>query len=171
MNQPIHHSVDREGDVAEQFSAGRRAARVSMSMLLGLPVGIALVSVWANLVDTSPTVAEVDRIRGWSSVVRELPATVTFFGILAIGWAMAVRAVRRGAVRAGLRAMWWHAGALFLAMLIVLGGSAENVMTTRPATVKWLLLPLEVGITLGAVVLARRAAGQPSGRRHSIGSA
>lgn len=63
--------------------------------------------------------------------------------------------------------MWWHGAALFVASLIVLGGSAENVMTTRPATVKWILLPIEVGIALGSVAWARRSAGYPLGRRRS----
>lgn len=117
--------------------------------------------------DTSLTVADADRVRGWSSVVRELPATVIFFGLLGTGLVFAVRAVHRGAVRAGLRAMWWHGAALFVASLIVLGGSAENVMTTRPATVKWILLPIEVGIALGSVAWARRSAGYPLGRRRS----
>lgn len=165
MNQPIHQPMSRA--LEEETSAGRRAARLSLLMLLGLPVGIALVSVWATYVDTSPTVADADRVRGWSSVVRELPATVIFFGLLGTGLVFAVRAVHRGAVRAGLRAMWWHGAALFVASLIVLGGSAENVMTTRPATVKWILLPIEVGIALGSVAWARRSAGYPLGRRRS----
>lgn len=46
MNQPIHQPMSRA--LEEETSAGRRAARLSLLMLLGLPVGIALVSVWAT---------------------------------------------------------------------------------------------------------------------------
>lgn len=165
MNQPLDRSMQRSAVGGEETSAGRRAARYSLALLSGLPIGIAALSIWATYVDTSPTVNDADRVRGWESVLRELPATVVFLAFFAAGLAMAVRAVHRGAVRAGLRAMWWHGAALFVALLIILGGSAENVMTTRPATVKWVLFPIEVGIALGAVALARRAAGHPLGRR------
>lgn len=168
MNQPIFQPMNRAAVGTEETSSGRRAARMSMILLLGLPVGIAVSEIWATYVDTSPTVADADRVRGWESVVRGLPATVLFLSFFAIGLALAVRAVHRGAVRAGLRAMWWHGAALFVALLIILGGSAENVMTTRPATVKWVLFPVEVGLALGAVALARRAAGHPLGRRRSV---
>lgn len=161
MSRTISQTVSS----GEDAPAGRRAARYSLLLLLGLPVGIAVLSIWATYVDTSPTVTDADRVRGWESVLRELPATILFVAFFAAGLAFAVRAVHHGAVRAGLRAMWWHGGALFIGLLIVLGGSAENVMTTRSATVKWVLFPVEIAVALGAVALARRAAGYPLGRR------
>lgn len=161
MNRTIDQTVNR-GVVTP---AGRRAARSSLLLLLGLPVGIAVLSIWATYVDTSPTESDADRVRGWESVLRELPATLLFLAFFAVGLAFAVRAVHAGAVRAGLRAMWWHGGALFIGLLIILGGSAENVMTTRSATVKWFLFPIEIAVALGAVALARRSAGFPLGRR------
>ncbi|MFM8483020.1 MAG: hypothetical protein ACKOBT_06705 [Actinomycetota bacterium] len=148
----MSRTINQTTVLGEVAPAGRRAARYSLLLLLGLPVGIAVLSIWATYVDTSPTVNDEDRVRGWESVLRELPATILFVAFFAAGLAFAVRAVHHGAVRAGLRAMWWHGGALFIGLLIILGGSAENVMTTRPATVKWVLFPLE--IALGAVALA-----------------
>lgn len=161
----MSRTIDQTAVIGEDAVAGRRSARYSLALLLGLPIGIAVLSIWATYVNTSPTESDADRVRGWESVLRELPATILFLAFLVSGLSLAVRAVHRGAVRAGLRAMWWHGAALFVALLIILGGSAENVMTTRPATVKWVLFPLEIAIALGAVALARRAAGYPLGRR------
>lgn len=158
-------TIDQTAISREDAPAGRRAARTSLLLLLGLPVGIAVLSIWATYVDTSPTVSDADRVRGWESVLRELPATLLFAAFFVAGLSLAVRAVHLGALRAGLRAMWWHGAALFIGLLIILGGSADNVMTTRSATVKWALFPVEIAIALGAVALARRAAGHPLGHR------
>lgn len=54
--------------------------------------------------------------------------------------------------------MWLHGAALFFVLLVVLNGSAENIMTTRPSTVKWMLLPLQAGVAVAAVRLSLRAA-------------
>jgi hypothetical protein len=43
-----------------------------------------------------------------------------------------------------------------------MNGSAENIMTTRPSTVKWLLFPLQVVLTALAVFGARRRLSVPS---------
>jgi|GEM_PF-2232816 len=167
----MNRTIDQTVSGGEDAPAGRRAVRYSLLLLLGLPVGIAVLSIWATFVNTSPTESDADRVRGWESVLRELPATVVFLGFFVAGLSLAVRAVRRGAVRAGLRAMWWHGGALFIGLLIILGGSAENVMTTRSATVKWVLFPVEIAVALGAVALARRSAGHPLGRRRPVRAA
>ena len=128
-----------------------------MWMLLGVPVGIVFLTVWAVFMKTSPTTSSEDRIRGWGTVARELPATAFLFAVVAGGFLLAVRAGRLGAVSAAERAVWFHGAALFFVLLVVLGGSAENIMTTRPATVKWVLFPVEVGIVFVSVSAARRA--------------
>lgn len=76
--------------------------------------------------------------------------------VVFVGFVVAVRAGQFGAVRPAMRAIWVHAVTLFVILLIVFGGSTENIMTTRPATVKWLLFPLEVLISVGAAALSRR---------------
>lgn len=130
-----------------------------MWMFLGVPAGIAWLAMWAVWVDTSPTVAEADRIRGWGTVVCELPGTLPLVGVPLAGMALAVLAGRAGSLERARQAIWFHGGALFLALLIVMNGSTENIMTTRPSTVKWLLLPLQVAITGAAVWGSRRLAG------------
>ena len=126
-------------------------------MLITLPVGLVLLSVWQEVVDTSPTLNDEDRIRGWVTVWRELPATLFLIAGPVLGSVLAVMAGRRGAADAARRAIWMHGAALFFVLLVVLNGSAETIMTTRTSTVKWLLLPAQLGITGAVVVLARRS--------------
>ena len=139
-------------------SPGERAARTSMLLLAGVPGGVVFLAVWEGIVKTSATLGEEERVRGWASVARELPATLLLLSVVAAGLVFAVRAGRLGAVDAGLRAIRWHAGALFLVLLVLMSGAAEDVMTTRSATVKWLLVPVEIGLTAVVGLVARRAA-------------
>ena len=57
--------------------------------------------------------------------------------------------------------MWLHGAALFFVLLVVLNGSAENIMTTRPSTVKWMLLPLQAAVTVLAVSTSLRTMHSP----------
>ena len=139
-------------------SSGRRLIRWSLLTLVGVPIGIVISAVWSTIVKTSPTVADDERIRGWGSVVRDLPATALLFAVVATGLTLAVRAGRAGSQVDALRAILWHGAALFFILLVVVNGATENIMTTRPATVKWLLLPAQVAITAGVVVFCRRRA-------------
>lgn len=128
-----------------------------MIMLAGIPVGLVFVTVWAVRVDTSPTLSDDERIRGWGTVIRELPATMFLVAVPLVGLALAVMAGRRGSLDTARRAVVFHGIALFFVLLVVMNGSTENIMTTRPSTVKWLLLPFQVGLTLTAVFTARRS--------------
>ena len=141
---------------AMETTRGRRLVRYSLLTLIGVPIGIVVAAVWSTIVKTSPTVADDDRIRGWESVWRELPATLFLCSVPVVGLVLAVRAGRRGDIEGALRAIWWQGAALFIALLIVVPGSTENIMTTRPATVKWLLLPAQTAITAVAVLVSRR---------------
>lgn len=144
-----------------EVSRGERDARLSLWMLLGLPAALAFSIFWSVRVKTSPMVADDERIRGWETVLRELPATLLFVVVIATGLSFAVRAGRRGALPRAHRAIWLHGLGLFFFLLITVGGSVENIMTTRPSTVKWVLFPLEIGLTALVVFVARRAASRP----------
>ena len=133
----------------------RNNVRLSLFMLVGVPVGIVFSVVWATLVKTSPTVADEERIRGWGTVIRELPATLFFAAVHVAGFGLAIRAGREGEVDGAKHAIVWHGIALFIVLLIVVNGSIENIMTTRPATVKWLLFPGQIAITAAAVAFSR----------------
>ena len=142
------------------ISRADRLAKWSLVALAGVPVGILFLTFWAVWVDTSPTLDAEERIRGWETVWRELPATVFLLAVCATGFALAVSAGRHGAVAAAHRAIWFHGAALFFVLLVVMNGSAENIMTTRPATVKWIMFPAQVliaGLAVwGSRVLAAR---------------
>ena len=135
---------------------GDRLARLSLWMLAGVPLGIVFLVVWATYVKTSPTLSDTERIRGWGTVVRELPATLFLFMVPFAGLVLAVRAGQLGSKTSALRAIWLHSVALFFISLIIFGGSAENIMTTRPATVKWVLFPAEIAIAVGSAVFCRK---------------
>ena len=134
-----------------------RMSAIATWLLVGVPVGLAWFIIWPGIVKTSPTTADADRIRGWESVVRELPATVPFIGIVVFGMFLGAKAARTGAVRRGMLAVRLHAVAMVGILLIVLGGSADNIMTTRSASVKWFLFPIDVGLPLLCYLAAKRS--------------
>jgi cytochrome bd-type quinol oxidase subunit 2 len=136
---------------------GRQFTRLSWAMLVTIPMGLVLLAMWQVVVDTSPTLNDEDRIRGWVSVWRELPATAFLIAGPVVGSVLAVMAGRRGDTASALRAIWMHGAALFFVLLVILNGSAETIMTTRASTVKWLLLPAQLGITGAVIAGARRA--------------
>lgn len=142
---------------ARHREPGERAAIASLWMLAGVPLGIVSLTVWAVFVDTSPTLSDEERVRGWGTVVRELPATLFIVAVPLAGLLVAVRAGRAGAVGRALQAVWLHGAAMVFVLLVVLGGSAENIMETRPSTVKWLLFPIEIGLPALGVWWSRRA--------------
>ena len=146
-----------EATSIDSSHAGSGTVRLSVWMLVGVPAGIVFLTLWATFVKTSPTLGDEDRIRGWGTVVRELPATLFLIAIPLIGFALAVSGGRRGSENSSLRAIWLHGAALLFVLLVVLGGSTENIMTTRPSTIKWLLLPLEVGPAALGIFVSRRA--------------
>ena len=88
-------------------------------------------------------------------------------GAVSMWLLLAVLAGRSGAVARARLAIWLHGSALLFVLLVVMNGSTENIMTTRPATVKWLLLPVQVALAGGAVWGARRAV-EPPGRSGSV---
>lgn len=148
------HVVDRE----VRTSQGDRLLRASRLSLIGVPVAIVVLVVWENVVSTSAMLDDAERIRGWESVLRELPASLLLLLPAAVGLVLAVRAARHGAVAGAMRTITWHGIALAVVLVILGSGAVEDVMRTRPSTVKWLLFPVELAIAAGAVYAARRAA-------------
>ena len=151
--------ASRPGFPAAHRTTAQKYALASLWMLALVPVGIVFAAAWAIYVDTSPTLSEDERVRGWGTVVRELPSSLFLLAVVVTGFVLAVRAGRMGERRRAATAIGLHGAALFFILLVVMNGSAENIMTTRPATVKWLLLPAQVAITGAAVWMARRSAG------------
>ena len=144
-------------------SPRNRLGAIATWLLIGVPLGLAWFIIWPGIVKTSPTTADEERVRGWASVVRELPATVPFILVPLVGMLLGALAARSGSVSRGVRALRLHAVAMVGVLLIVLGGSADNVMTTRSATVKWLLFPFEIGLPLALYLVARSSVAKTKG--------
>ena len=108
----------------------------------------------ASRSDGLPTMSAMETTRGRRLVRYSL---LTLIGV-PVGFVLAVRAGRAGSDVEARRAILWHGAALFFILLVVINGATENIMTTRPATVKWLLLPAQVAIAAGVVMLCRRRA-------------
>lgn len=157
---PLRYVVVVVSTHAISDGEGERIIRASLYLLAGVPVGLLLLVMWSTFVKTSPTVDADERIRGWESVWRELPATLFLLLVCFIGLVLAVVGARRGAVPQASRLIWMYGAALFFVLLVVMNGSAETIMTTRASTVKWVLLPVQVGITALVVCIARRQAAQ-----------
>ena len=151
--------ASRPGFPLAHRTTAQKYALASLWTLALVPVGIVFAAAWAIYVDTSPTLSDEERVRGWGTVVRELPSSLFLLAVVVTGFALAVRAGRLGERRRAATAIGLHGAALFFILLVVMNGSAENIMTTRPATVKWLLLPVQVAVTGVAVWTARRSAG------------
>ena len=151
--------ASRPGFPAAHRTTAQKYALASLWTLALVPVGIVFATAWAIYVDTSPTLSDEERIRGWGTVVRELPSSLFLLVVVVTGFVLAVRAGKMGEKRRSATAIGLHGAALFFILLVVMNGSAENIMTTRPATVKWLLLPVQVLVTGVAVWTARRSAG------------
>lgn len=66
-----------------------------MWMLAGVPVGLVFLVMWATMVDTSPALGDEERVRGWGTVVREMPATAFLLAVPVTGLLLAVRGGRR----------------------------------------------------------------------------
>jgi len=153
--EPVRYGALMVSSSLPAVSKADRLAKWSLVALAGVPVGILFLTFWAVWVDTSPTLDAEERIRGWETVWREAPATAFLLAVCVTGFMLAVYAGRHGAVEAAYRAIWFHGAALFFVLLVVLNGSAENIMTTRPSTVKWMMFPVEVLVAGLAVWGAR----------------
>lgn len=115
-----------------------------------------LSGVWSLLVGTSSMGGdESELIGGWSGVIRNLPGYLLFVAVASLGVWFAARSLRHGA-RGGRSALIATSLALLFALSSATRDSAEVVMTTRAATVSWMLFAVDVLIVGGVYVLARR---------------
>ena len=155
--------IARSNEWTEGMS-GSRAVRWSWGMLALVPVSLVAFIFWQIRADTSPTLTDTERIRGWESVLRELPATVPAMLVILLGFSFAVIGGRSGDPAGAIRAVGAHGVALFFMLLVIMNGSAENIMTTRATNAKWYLLPAELLITVSAVFVSRRLVVNPRRR-------
>ena len=145
------------GNTPPSRRPGDRPGNFALLLLLGFLAALVSLVVWQFVVQTSAELNQPERVRGWSVVLLELPATLLLFAPVIAGLTLAVRSTRLGS-RRGVAAIWLHSLALFLVVLVVVQGSAEGIMTTSAANAAWLLFPPAACAAIAALVLCLRAA-------------
>ena len=162
----------REGGAAgvprsagQAASCGDRDARASLlTVFVGVPLALVAASIWALAVNiASMGGPESDLVQGWAGVLRSIPAAILLLAVPITGFAFAVRALRQAAPNGNL-AVWVCTIGLLLVLVVIVGGTMDAMMTTRDATVKWMLFPVEVVVVAVAQLIARHFARHPRSR-------
>jgi hypothetical protein len=129
----------------------------------GTFVALILNGIWSLVVGTaSPGADEKDLIRGWEGVLRNLPAYLLLVAVAALGVWFATQAGVRGSRRAK-SVLIADSLVLLFALSSVTRDAAEVVMTTRAATVTWMLFGVDA-VVVGIVFLAARSRIQQASR-------
>ena len=137
-----HTPRDRNTTLAWWFAGGTLVAIVASGL-------------WTLVVGTSsPGADEKDLVRGWSGVLRNLPgyALVVIVGGLSVFFATRARRHRPEGSPAILLA---SCIALFIGLISITRDAAEVVMTTRAATVVWMLGGVDLIVAAAVFAVAR----------------
>jgi hypothetical protein len=126
---------------------GDREGRRSILLVVpGLIVAMIVGAIWQLSVGVASMGGDESELtRGWEGVVRSLPTYLLFIGVAGAAFVFAMRARRHGAGNARAATVVSTVGLLF-ALNSVTRDSAEVVMTTRAATVSWILFGVDVVI-------------------------
>ncbi len=146
--------------------AGRsdRDVRLAMLFFAGTFVALVLNGIWSLFVGTASFGGdEEDLVQGWDGVIRNLPAYLLLVGVASLSVWFAVRAGIHGAPRAKA-ALITTSLVLLFALSSVTRDSAEVVMTTRAATVAWLMFAVDVFLVGLVFLLAQLRIKRASGR-------
>jgi hypothetical protein len=119
-------------------------------------VAFVLNGVWTVFVGTASFGGDEDElIQGWDGVLRNLPAYALFVGVASLSVWFAAQAGIHNSSRAKL-ALIATSLVLLFALSSVTRDCAEVVMTTRAATVAWLMFGIDAVLVGLVYVLARR---------------
>lgn len=118
-------------------------------------VSVVVSGIWTLIVGTSSMGGdEEDMVRGWTGVARNLPGYALIVVVGGIAVLFGMRARHKGVVGGG-RALVAACIALFLGLASITRDAAEVVMTTRAATVSWVLAGVDLVVVGVVYVLAR----------------
>lgn len=132
-----------------------RARRLAWVFFAGTFVALILNGIWSLFVGTASMGGdESDLVQGWEGVLRNSPAYLLLIAVASSSVFFAVRATTLRA-QASNAVFVASALALLLALGSVTRDAAEVVMTTRAATMAWLLFGCDV-VVVALVVLAGR---------------
>lgn len=143
--------------LADRFNPDSRAdrdLRFAWMFLGGTFVALVLNGTWSLYMGTSSFGGDEDElVRGWEGVLRNLPAYLLLVGVAATGVWFATQAGIHGA-SSSRRALVATSLVLLFALNSVTRDAAEVVMTTRAATVAWLLFALDAALVGSVFLLA-----------------
>lgn len=145
-------------------SRSDRDVRLAMLFFAGTFVALVLNGIWSLFVGTASFGGdEEDLVQGWDGVIRNLPAYLLLVGVASLSVWFAVRAGIHGAPRAKA-ALITTSLVLLFALSSVTRDSAEVVMTTRAATVAWLMFAIDAVLVGLIFLLAQLRISRASGR-------
>jgi hypothetical protein len=141
-----------------------REIRRAWQFFVGTFVALVLNGIWSMIVGTaSPGADESDLVQGWEGVLRNLPAYLLLVAIASLSVWFATQGGVHGSRRAKF-VLIASSLVLLLALSSVTRDCAEVVMTTRTATVAWVMFGVDA-IVVGLVfIAARRRIRRVSGR-------
>lgn len=133
-----------------------RMIRFAWTCFGGTFVALILNGIWSLVVGTaSPGADEKDLIQGWDGVLRNFPAYLLLVAVAALGVWFATRAGVKGSHRVN-NVLIADSLVLLFALSSVTRDAAEVVMTTRAATVTWMLFGVDA-VLVSIVFLAARS--------------
>ena len=141
-----------------------REARLAWIFFGSTFVALILNGVWTIVVGTaSPGADESDLVQGWAGVLRNLPAYLLLVAVASTSVWFAAKAGVHGSERSR-SALIASSLALLLALSAVTRDSAEVVMTTRAATMAWVMFGFDVLLVGLIFLVARKRIRSASGR-------
>lgn len=149
---------------SSSFGNPEREVRLAWIFFGGTFVALILNGVWSIVVGTaSPGADESELVQGWEGVLRNLPAYL----LLVIVAFLSVWFATQGGVHGSQRArpaLIASLIVLLLALSAVTRDAAEVVMTTRAATMAWVMFGFDVLLVGLIFLVARKRIRSASGR-------
>lgn len=140
------------------------AVRLSWIFFGSTFVALILNGVWSLIVGTaSPAGDEEDLVQGWEGVLRNIPAYLLLISVAALSVWFATQGGKRGSQRAR-SALVASSLVLLFAMSSVTRDATEVVMTTRAATITWLMFSCDAVLVALVFFVARQRINRASGR-------
>lgn len=136
---------------------GERGGRIAILLVVpGLVVALIASTVWQLSTGVASMGGdEADLTRGWEGFWLSAPAYSLTIGITAASFVLALRARRAGAKNSRSALIAGTLGLLF-ALGSATRDSAEIVMTTRAATVSWMLFGIDLILVAAALLIGLR---------------
>lgn len=149
--------------ISNGLSRPDREIRRAWQFFAGTFVALILNGIWSMIVGTaSPGADESDLIQGWEGVLRNFPAYLLLVVVASLSVWFATQGGEHGSRRAK-SALVASSLVLLFALSAVTRDVAEVVMTTRAATVAWVMFGVDAVLVVLVYVVAKQRI------RHALG--